>query len=108
MIFCFKLKTIRKRPKTTKAAIPADTVKISIFADTAFWVTSFTCSARICKSGSAIEITKPKRFKAGAYSTVALVKNAFTTNIDGKLDLDNFLKVLTNTEELVAATALKC
>lgn len=55
-----------------------------------------------------IEITKPKRFKAGAYSTVALVKNAFTTNIDGKLDLDNFLKVLTNTEELVAATALKC
>ena len=55
-----------------------------------------------------IEITKPKRFKAGAYSTVALVKNAFTTNIDGKLDLDNFLKVLTNTEELVAETALKC
>ena len=39
---------------------------------------------------------------------INIKKRMFTTNIDGKLDLDNFLKVLTNTEELVAATALKC
>ena len=39
---------------------------------------------------------------------INIKKRMFTTNIDGKFGLDNFLNVLTNTEELVAATALKC
>ena len=48
-----------------------------------------------------IEIEKPARFKAGEYSSVAVIKNAFITKQNGELDLVNLIETMKQAEMVI-------
>jgi len=56
-------------------------------------------------NGKGIEVSKPSRFKSGEYSSVALVKNAFRSDANGKLDLPHLLKIMKYAEAIVTKVA---
>ncbi len=55
--------------------------------------------------GKEIEITKPSRFKPGAYSSIAMIKNVFKTDQNGKLDLSFLMKSLKISEKIIEEVA---
>jgi hypothetical protein len=46
-----------------------------------------------------LKITKPNKYRAGSTSTLAIVQNAFTVDINGHLDLDQFVATLKKLEQ---------
>lgn len=48
-----------------------------------------------------LSISKPDKYRAGATSTLAVVQNAFETDKDGNIEIDNFIKTLQNLEKTI-------
>jgi len=52
-------------------------------------------------NNNGIELIKPDKYRAGATSTLSVVKNAFPVDDDGKIEIDKFIKTLNSLEKTI-------